>query len=811
MSKNPMHDQMPKYLGQEFPYLNNVCADIRLLGMPAILCPFIQHTSSSRAEMFNSHSSQAEILNTAQFPQIFSGMEYEMGQYEYDSTRRDQDAQILAIIPRYTVANEISGIKENPSWLIIYLGLDDRKVHYITLDTYSSEKDGFGWKNTWQNINGLSSGAHLSKETVLQTHPGWDGTRWKLGTNLRVAYMTHPATNEDAMVISRTAAEKKLTRTQYHRRVINVPEGSIPVNRYGTDEDPKFLPDIGERVADDGILCAFRRVSTTTFVADTNKAALRRRQMHDETFSAPAGAKIINTEVYLSAFADKIDPMFAQMEKYHQGTMQYYRTILEVYHRYCSASSAERYTPSRAFNTLVTRALEQRLAMGITDNFGIVQRQKNSRIPLMGRTSEGEIQFARIIVTYVMDRVVNLGHKMSDRYGTKGVISDRVGQKKTITVEGQRFEIWEDDDMPTDDMGFRAEVIIDPGSIPQRMNPGHPHEQGICRAAEIVRRALEKIYPIDRDRAVAMLREFLADINPNYSNLIFTQVKTTPEQQYAYVEECIRDRIYIHIPPFLNTTTGFVDKHGNHYPVPDVPAEVLEDEELLDTYLKEHGLRPALEVLFEKFRVKWGYKETPVTFTTRDEHGNAKTDRTQHNVCIGDKYMYVLGKIPDPISPGFARISHVGIPVKTPPRDRAKSPVSMNPVRIVGEDESRVIGADLGPHRDELFRLMSLQANSLVGVQQSVRQILRAENPVNIPRIGISNAELSDTNITTGLFHHMMATVGIESRYTRTNETPDEVLATLGSVAPSLEFELEEEETPPVKKTEDNTEDDLED
>ena len=64
------------------------------------------------------------------------------------------------------------------------------------------------------------------------------------------------------------------------------------------------------------------------------------------------------------------------------------------------------------------------------------------------------IEFIRITITYRYERKVQRGFKLTGRYGNKGVITD----------------IWKDEDMPTDQQGFKADIIVDDQSVFNRID-----------------------------------------------------------------------------------------------------------------------------------------------------------------------------------------------------------------------------------------------------------------------------------------------------------------------------------------------------
>lgn len=314
--------------------------------------------------------------------------------------------------------------------------------------------------------------------------------------------------------------------------------------------------------------------------------------------------------------------------------------------------------------------------------------------------------------------------------------------------------------MPVDQWGFRADMVIDPGSPIARMNMGKLHEPAINRAAEFVRRRVKAQYDAgDLDGAAATLLDFYHDINPNYAKLV-RQVKGGADGLRQHVAEAIHKGIYLHIPPFLNTVTG-----------------------------------PNLLRLLTTLRTKWGVEWGPVTYTARDLDGRGRTFTTQYPVMIGSQYIYLLCKLPEPASPGVARVSQYGVPIKPASDAKLEHALSATPVKL-GEDENRVQMMDVPIA--EVTRLQALQANSPKGLRTVVEQLMTSAAPTAIARMPISNAELAATNAVANTMHHELATVGIESRRTRTTLTLPQLTAALDDddVDPEERREAEAEDLP---------------
>jgi hypothetical protein len=500
------------------------------------------------------------------------------------------------------------------------------------------------------------------------------------------------------MLISQSAADKMQT-TEIRTAKIVVRPDQYPINSYGIPDDIKFMPDIGEVVNETGILAAFRNLNMETLIPDTTTAALSSLQpSHDDIYTAPPGSYILDITVQAARSTGMPKSLYAQADKYLTAANRYWLEIVRVY-------SQQRQTiPDLGddFHTLVTTAIRRLIAAGTDVKLpGIGKRPKATK--LIAKNNR-PVEFMEITITYATKRPCAPGFKITGRDGEKGTIS----------------RILPDADMPVDDFGMRADLVVDPNAHFARMTMGPLYEPAINRTSEFVRRQMKAA--ADPQVAESLLLDYYNDINPNYAALV-RRVKAAPHAMAAHVQDCIHTGIRQHIPPGLDTI----------------------------------GMP-----LIHKLKQKWNVPISPVTFTQRDADGNAAgTFRTKMPVCIGSKYVYLLCKVPEESSPGVAHINQYNTPMKAPPADRYKYPIKRGPIRF-GEDELRLISMDLEDPREHM-RLMCLQGASPKGLTMLIEALLTAEFPTRIPRIAISNAELLHSNSVVQVFTHMMSTMGLGS------------------------------------------------
>ena len=390
-------------------YLSNVKAPVQLLGLTTLMNPCADKVSSQRGTMFSHHAPQAQLLHGCEQPKFFTGFESLIGEYEYSTTKRDQGIQVRETIPRFIANHGMYPIKNTPYFTIVYRGEKDNKIGCFQLEHHTMRSNGYGYKNKWLNIDQLNKGNYIPKEVPLCTSPAHDGNQYMMGTNLRTAYMSLPGVTEDAFIISESAA-KKLSSDSIGKLSFKISPNQIPKDLYGSDDEYKFMPDIGEFVRSDGVFCALCTPTQDSIISDMSRENLTKVQtLHDQIFYLPPGAEILDIDIVVNRKCRVKTPkeVFNQVQKYRDPINCYNIRIWEAY----QAAIKEGLDITPAFNSLVYRAVSNLLA----DNVRIPGYNKRADVTLMKKKET--IEFLHITVTYKHVNRINRGHKLTGRNG----------------------------------------------------------------------------------------------------------------------------------------------------------------------------------------------------------------------------------------------------------------------------------------------------------------------------------------------------------------------------------------------------------
>lgn len=637
--------------------------------------------SSPRVQMYMSHIGQALVIEGATPRRIQTGIEREFGKYTF-SIKMPVDGKILKIIEKYPRSIGIDSISENPKTLLIYEDEYSKEVGCIEIDKYHCEHQYFGFNYViTEEAKKIMAGSFVPKGTILADSPSIDKFKnWNYGIESEVCMMSVPAIIEDGVVVSKGYLEKLKTKG-FESRIGSFGKNKYPLNLYGTLDNYKPFPDIGDRIRDDGLIAAFREYDDLLGPIEmTPEALLVPDYMYDKLIYAKPGGKVIDIHVnhdVNSGFYPTPEEMVGQVNKYNSAARVYYQTIINEHKK---LKDPLRITPH--FHRLLIEAL------AYTNNPGNTTKAQGKINYTYRRAALDDY---RVEVFFEYDVKPNVGFKITGCQGDKSVIVD----------------VWDDEDMPVDANGNRAELIMDGDSTVKRMNVARMYEQYINATSRDISANLRKEFKYDSnlpaltqlkamasnpsldklyDKTFKKLKRYYEILSPMMSETLERVCKDKAEQK-NHVNSILENGIYIWLP-----TNNPVN-----------PIQMIKG-------------------LMAEFPIHIG----PVTY--RGRSGNVVT--TASPILIGSMYIMLLEKTGAEWSAvSSAKLQHFGIPAKLTNADKYSTPARGNPVRILGESEVRLFCSVIGG--DATTEILD-QSNNPAAHKSIVANILRAETPTNI-------------------------------------------------------------------------------
>ncbi len=252
--------------------------------------PFAAMNSSPRLVMFFNHFSQRPSLLTPDSKIVKTGIEFELAKYIND-IRAENDYIVKAIIPRYFNSgfNVLSSMILIVEYEKVVNGQPKLVIDYVEVPYYSSQHSVFGAKLTPTDyLQNIQINQEIPKDTILATTESYKSdASYGYGVNANVAFMSIPEVSEDAFVVSRSFL-KRIQMRVVESRTIFIDKDTIPLNLYGDDTNYKFMPDIGEDVKPNGLLCATRPRNDWFSVGDLSNTSLKE---HDPVFDTSTYVK----------------------------------------------------------------------------------------------------------------------------------------------------------------------------------------------------------------------------------------------------------------------------------------------------------------------------------------------------------------------------------------------------------------------------------------------------------------------------------------------------------------------------------------
>lgn len=301
------------------------------------LNPFISTVSSPRAQMFASHAGQKLVIAEGTDRYIQTGMEIEFAKYTF-SIKMPVDGTILRTIDRFSRTIDKDSIQMNPQTVVIYEDDKTKEIGIFTIPTYCSYHQHFGFEyKAKAAMNGLVKGAKIAKDTVFVDSPSVsDKGNYKYGIELNMAFMSHPSVSEDGIMICRDVLPKFAFKT-YETRVVEWGSKRFPINLYGTPDNFKAFPDIGDYVRDDGLLMALRTYEPTLApVEQSIYDIMEVDHIFDKaTYVMGPGGRVVDIKVY-SADPEMVDnptEMDTQVLKYQKSTTDFHQKIVNEYRK----------------------------------------------------------------------------------------------------------------------------------------------------------------------------------------------------------------------------------------------------------------------------------------------------------------------------------------------------------------------------------------------------------------------------------------------------------------------------------------------
>ena len=285
--------------------------------------PLVNETNSNRGQMFAAHIQQLIGINQAEPPLIATGFEqqiFDTSSLGYKKIEPEQNLMILKKI-----------VKNKYNYILLVQDVNTKEYDILERRAGINLTEHFGTRYHNEVIDRLQEGDQVSDE-ILYHDDNYDSSpqhNAQYGLNLNAAFVPFKGyTNEDAAVISQSAAEK-LGSTFVKKVRITLNTNDLPLNLYGNGSVYRSYPGLGEKFTKDIPLMAVRRLNYNEFPYLKDEA-LRKIKKNDRCYIAEG--QIIDADIYCNQDIEAIaaEPYNTQLAEEYRNLKRFYGEFIEA-------------------------------------------------------------------------------------------------------------------------------------------------------------------------------------------------------------------------------------------------------------------------------------------------------------------------------------------------------------------------------------------------------------------------------------------------------------------------------------------------
>ena len=503
------------------------------------------YISGNRSIMTTGHLKQAMTPICPEVPKVFTEYENMVGKYSTGIKKASREWRVVDKIYKFEENNHLYTLIVKDEQTGYYDVIEKKLVENLT--------EKFGFRYNTEELDKIQVGDLIPKDSVLFKSTSYDEyNNYRFGVNATFCYTSDVKTTEDAILVSKSFADK-FRCVEVESITVSVNDNDVLINLYGDENNYKCFPDIGETIKDK-IICATRRINNDQIFYDFKETNLRKINFSEDVLCTEqgSGGKIIDIKVYSNKTLEEmeINENHAQVTKYYKNELRYFKELVEstqdVVH--------ENKDHSRNYNYVYKKSKDV-----LDENVKWCEQQ-------------GKKPFSNMIIEFIVEREVPLkeGSKITGLFGNKGVIS----------------KILPDDEMPVLENGRVVDVQFNCLGVINRLNSFQLFEQSINF---IMNRTIDRIKTLEtNDQRAALVFTMINNFNTRQAREMGEMYsKMNEEQREEFIQDIYEYGIFVHIPPFWHERNLF-----------DVLSEIYDKYDWLTPYkvfVKKNGrFRPVM-------------------------------------------------------------------------------------------------------------------------------------------------------------------------------------------------------------------------
>jgi hypothetical protein len=701
----------------------------KILAGPALT--LTQFASGNRVNLFATHLEHTIPLDNADSPNMATGFEKSFGKYTDSYKVSDADFLVIAVITK----SEIMG---RFKYIYVVQNVRTKVYDIIEVSHYEVLSESQGYLRPYIETDKLVAGNIIKKGTVIYKSNNHDEYgNYRYGKNANCCYISIPENEEDACVVSEDFC-KRTTWHTFNKIPIILQKNQILLNIYGDEYSYSCFPDVGKPIKD-GILYAKRTINYSNAAAELSDNALKNIVSDDEVYAA--NGHVADIDIWVNDRDEFIDAgNKTQIYKYYMLQLEYYTKINTVLDSIVNAKKKDKVQYTHRL-----RALFEQSRNYLDTN---IQWTNNNN----------SFEFAYIVITTYEEKKLDVGYKITDRYGGKCIIS----------------AVWPREKMPRDKYGTIADIIFSPPGTIARANPGQLFEIEYNFAAEVIRHRIRELQLVHEK--LALLIDFISTVDLKEGEALKRYISTLSDVAvHDFLADIDKNGIYMVQPPFQVTISiNNLEAVYNKFKIaPDCIAVRREFKDPFTGILLENTKVPLKKanISIDKNQVK--EIEYIDTNQIKDIYGHPINMVTPFDIKGDEKYIKAEHSIiPDLSHDGVYYISNNGINNTT---TKTSNSSTFNEVKtykgddgfLIREYKSQVpvvIGKKyilvLKQNPDDKFSVRSLGSTNQVGIPNKPGRQVNLMFPYS--KSSIRNGEMENDNffirIAPELVHRYMAT-----------------------------------------------------
>ena len=493
----------------------------------SLTTPMVNQANANRIQMHNAQLTQSIQIDQAEIPYVYTGFENQISKYSTGYTKLESGED-------FTVIGKF--VKNPLNYVLITRGNTTGTYDVIHRRDAEHLTEEFGYKLNNEVMDSVEVGDVLNDGLVLNYDKSFTpNMNFKYGVNLKICYLPYEGnTNEDGLVVSESTAEK-MSSWFVKKTFINVNTNHIPLNLYGTREDYKSFPSVGERVRADGKLMGTRIISHDTLINKFKDSRMDKDDKEDSVIFEHGEGIVIDIDMWNNNRTDALHKEIynTQLAEEYDNLMRYYREAVD-------------------FLEPIMNNPENKLSSDLLAYYN----QIASYLDPLSEFERDGTKFENIVISFVTAflKPLNIGSKITARYGNKGVVSKIVKDDELPMLTSLSGELIKDG---KDKELFRADMCVNPFGVMNRLNISQCVEMELNYLKNRVRYAISQLKTVEEKKDL-LFNKFLKLVDPKLVNsAILKKMYETMNDDEKFFQKVVDEGFAINQPPFWNNINGF--------------------------------------------------------------------------------------------------------------------------------------------------------------------------------------------------------------------------------------------------------------